>query len=283
MRTNQEMMQSILCYIEEHLDGELTLDTIAAFTGYSPYHVHKLFTAICGMPLHAYIRRRQVSIGALLLVQSDLRIAEIASACGYLSQRAFHKAFLQLYCTTPDAFRKKKNAYVLQEPLQLHQQPDINHMHMDMEVQHWTEIQLEGYGADTRHGFHVIGKCHRKCNRYLKAYPQKDSVVYGIHDYTDADMDAGQPCFQYFAGIAVEQVHRQKLTHRILPAGAYLVFSFCADPKTSMEPFAQDIYQNWLPKSAYRLRSDCCMDIVKYGKENEQGIARIEYCIPVLK
>ena len=190
---------------------------------------------------------------------------------------------MQLYRTTPDAFRKKKNAYVLQEPLQLHQQPDINHMHMDMEVQHWTEIQLEGYGADTRHGFHVIGKCHRKCNRYLKANPQKDSVVYGIHDYTDADMDAGQPCFQYFAGIAVEQVHRQKLTHRILPAGAYLVFSFCADPKTSMEPFAQDIYQNWLPKSAYRLRSDCCMDIVKYGKENEQGIARIEYCIPVLK
>ena len=172
---------------------------------------------------------------------------------------------------------------MLQEPLQLHQQPDINHMHMDMEVQHWTEIQLEGYGADTRHGFHVIGKCHRKYNRYLKAYPQKDSVVYGIHDYTDADMDAGQPCFQYFAGLAVEQVHRQKLTHRILPAGAYLVFSFCADPKTSMEPFAQDIYQNWLPKSAYRLRSDCCMDIVKYGKENEQGIARIEYCIPVLK
>ena len=172
---------------------------------------------------------------------------------------------------------------MLQEPLQLHQQPDINHMHMDMEVQHWTEIQLEGYGADTRHGFHVIGKCHRKCNRYLKANPQKDSVVYGIHDYTDADMDAGQPCFQYFAGIAVERVHRQKLTHRILPTGAYLVFSFCADPKTSMEPFAQDIYQNWLPKSAYRLRSDCCMDIVKYGKENEQGIARIEYCIPVLK
>lgn len=174
MRTNQEMMQSVLCYIEEHLDGELTLDTIAAFTGYSPYHVHKLFTAICGMPLYAYIRRRQVSKGALLLVQSDLRITDIASACGYLSQRAFHKAFLQLYRTTPDAFRKKKNAYVLQEPLQLHQQPDINHMHMDMEVQHWTEIQLEGYGADTRHGFHVIGKCHRKCNRYLKAYPQKD-------------------------------------------------------------------------------------------------------------
>ena len=53
MRTNQEMMQSVLCYIEEHLDKELTLDTIAAFTDYSPYHVQKLFTAICGMPLHA--------------------------------------------------------------------------------------------------------------------------------------------------------------------------------------------------------------------------------------
>ena len=283
MKTNQDIMQSVLCYIEEHLDASLTLDAIAAYTGYSPYHLHKMFTAICGMPLHAYVRRRQVSKGASLLVHSDLSIAEIAFACGYLSQQAFHKAFLQLYRTTPDAFRKKKTAYVLQEPLQLHQQPDINHMHMDMEVQHWTEIQLEGYHADTRQGFHVIGKCHRKCNRYRKAYPQKTSVVYGIHDYTDADLDAEQPYFQYFAGVAVEQVRKQKLKHIILPEGTYLVFSFFADPKTSMEPFAQDIYQNWLPKSAYRLRADCCMDIVKYGEETAQGVAGIEYCIPILK
>lgn len=283
MKTNQDIMQSVLCYIEEHLDASLTLDAIAAYTGYSPYHLHKMFTAICGMPLHAYVRRRQVSKGASLLVHSDLSIAEIAFACGYLSQQAFHKAFLQLYRTTPDAFRKKKTAYVLQEPLQLHQEPNINHMHMDMEIQHWGEIQLEGYHADTRQGFHVIGKCHRKCNRYRKAYPQKTSVVYGIHDYTDADLDAEHPCFQYFAGVAVEQVRKQKLKHIILPEGTYLVFSFFADPKTSMEPFAQDIYQNWLPKSAYRLRADCCMDIVKYGEETAQGIAGIEYCIPILK
>lgn len=283
MKTNQDIMQSVLCYIEEHLDASLTLDAIAAYTGYSPYHLHKMFTAICGMPLHAYVRRRQVSKGASLLVRSDLSIAEIAFACGYLSQQAFHKAFLQLYRTTPDAFRKKKTAYVLQEPLQLHQEPNINHMHMDMEIQHWGEIQLEGYHADTRQGFHVIGKCHRKCNRYRKAYPQKTPVVYGIHDYTDADLDAEQPCFQYFAGVAVEQVRKQKLKHIILPEGTYLVFSFFADPKTSMEPFAQDIYQNWLPKSAYRLRADCCMDIVKYGEETAQGIAGIEYCIPILK
>lgn len=283
MKTNQDIMQSVLCYIEEHLDASLTLDAIAAYTGYSPYHLHKMFTAICGMPLHAYVRRRQVSKGASLLVRSDLSIAEIAFACGYLSQQAFHKAFLQLYRTTPDAFRKKKTAYVLQEPLQLHQEPNINHMHMDMEIQHWGEIQLEGYHADTRQGFHVIGKCHRKCNRYRKAYPQKTSVVYGIHDYTDADLDAEHPCFQYFAGVAVEQVRKQKLKHIILPEGTYLVFSFFADPKTSMEPFAQDIYQNWLPKSAYRLRADCCMDIVKYGEETAQGIAGIEYCIPILK
>lgn len=283
MKTNQDIMQSVLCYIEEHLDASLTLDAIAAYTGYSPYHLHKMFTAICGMPLHAYVRRRQVSKGASLLVRSDLSIAEIAFACGYLSQQAFHKAFLQLYRTTPDAFRKKKTAYVLQEPLQLDQEPNINHMHMDMEIQHWGEIQLEGYHADTRQGFHVIGKCHRKCNRYRKAYPQKTSVVYGIHDYTDADLDAEQPCFQYFAGVAVEQVRKQKLKHIILPEGTYLVFSFFADPKTSMEPFAQDIYQNWLPKSAYRLRADCCMDIVKYGEETAQGVAGIEYCIPILK
>ena len=98
MRTNQEMMQSVLCYIEEHLDGELTLDTIGAFTGYSPYHVHKLFTAICGMPLHAYIRRRQVSKGALLLVQSDLCLCAAGAAAA--SSEAGYKPYAYGYGNT---------------------------------------------------------------------------------------------------------------------------------------------------------------------------------------
>lgn len=285
MKTNQEIIEDVLNYIEEHIDDQITLDAVATHTGYSPYHLHKMFTAVCGLPLHAYVRRRQVSKGALLLVNSDRSIAEIAAACGYLSQQAFHKAFLQMYRSSPDSFRKKAKPYELQQPLQLQSISEINHMEMTMEVQHWDEVQLEGVHADTRHGFHVIGKCHRQCNRLLKKYVrgQKTPVIYGINDYTAVDMEAEQPSFQYFAGFVVEQVQSPKLTHVVLSEGMYLVFSFSADPKISMEPFAQDIYHNWLPKSAYRLRPDCCMDIVKYHEENAKGIAHIEYCIPLLK
>lgn len=285
METNGELIIAVLNYIEEHLQDHVTLQDVAAYSGYSPYHIHKLFTGMCDMPLHAYVRRRQISRGALLLVNSKQDIAEIAYACGYLSQRSFHKAFVQLYRTSPAAFRKKGIAYELQKPLELKLKPFVNQREMKIEVQQWEELLLEGYSANTKHGFHVIGRCHRQCNRAMRKYSLCDDacVVYGVNDYTDFDTEANQPAFQYFAGFAVSQVHNKKLTHMILPKGSYLVFTFYADPKASMEPYAQDIYHNWLPQSAYRLRQDCCMDIVKYHAENDQGIAEIAYCIPLLK
>ena len=54
-------------YIEQHLGTPLTLAEIARAACFSPYHFHRLYTALTGEPLHAFIRRVRLERAANLL------------------------------------------------------------------------------------------------------------------------------------------------------------------------------------------------------------------------
>ena len=72
-------------YIEEHLNQKLDLDMVAGALHYSKYHLHRMFKRTVGLTLHDYVRRRQITEAAKLLVASDKTIIEIAVISGYES------------------------------------------------------------------------------------------------------------------------------------------------------------------------------------------------------
>ena len=118
--------QSVICietvidYIESHLDGKLELETVAEAVHYSKYHLHRLFTETVGMTIHDYVQRRQLTEAAKLLVFSDKPIIEIAFICGYESQQSFSLAFKAMYKSPPAEYREKRNFYPLQLRFILH-------------------------------------------------------------------------------------------------------------------------------------------------------------------
>ena len=113
-------METVIDYIESHLDGKLELETVAEAVHYSKYHLHRLFTATVGITIHDYVQRRQMTEAAKLLVFSDKPILEIAFICGYESQQAFSGAFKALYKTSPAQFRDNGVFYPLQLRFSLH-------------------------------------------------------------------------------------------------------------------------------------------------------------------
>lgn len=70
---NKDIMniETVIDYIESHLDGKLDLETVAAAVHYSKYHLHRMFTETVGITLHDYIQRRKLTEAAKLLVFSD--------------------------------------------------------------------------------------------------------------------------------------------------------------------------------------------------------------------
>ena len=91
-RTAKTVKEAV-SYIEEHLDGKLTLPAVAEGIHYSKYHLHRMFRETTGMTMHDYILRRQMTEAAKLLVFSRRPVIEIGYVCGYESQQAFTAAF----------------------------------------------------------------------------------------------------------------------------------------------------------------------------------------------
>lgn len=118
-------IDSVIAYIEEHLNGNLDLETVADAVHYSKYHLHRIFSETIGMTLHDYANRRQLTEAAKLLVFSDKPIIEIASICGYESQQSFTTAFKAMYKTAPAQYRDKGCFYPLQLRFTLHRKQSV--------------------------------------------------------------------------------------------------------------------------------------------------------------
>lgn len=119
---NQDVIniEAVINFIEDHLDGKLELETIAAAVHYSKYHIHRMFTDTVGMTIHDYVGRRQLTEAAKLLVFSEKSIIEIAFMCGYESQQSFSAAFKSMYKIPPAEYRKRQVHYPLQLRFSLH-------------------------------------------------------------------------------------------------------------------------------------------------------------------
>ena len=113
-------IETVIDYIESHLDDKLDLEKVSEAVHYSKYHLHRMFTNTVGMTIHDYVQRRQLTEAAKLLVFSSKPIIEVAFLCGYESQQAFSAAFKTMYKVPPAQYRDKGTFYPLQLRFVLH-------------------------------------------------------------------------------------------------------------------------------------------------------------------
>lgn len=101
-------------FIEANLTDKLNLDMIAKEIHYSKYHLHRVFSQTVGLTIHDYIKRRQLTEAAKLLVFSDRPVIDIALLAGYESQQAFTGKFSDMYKMPPSKYRENERFYPLQ-------------------------------------------------------------------------------------------------------------------------------------------------------------------------
>lgn len=73
-------------FIEAHIDQSLSLGDLAATVGLSVSHLKPLFRATFGMPAHHYVLTRRIERAKLLILSTDMPLAEIALATGFAHQ-----------------------------------------------------------------------------------------------------------------------------------------------------------------------------------------------------
>lgn len=92
-------------YIEEHLDGDLSVSELAAVVGLSAHHFGLAFRTTAGIPPHRYVVARRIERAKLLLLSTDATVTEVALAVGFASHGHFSDNFHRLTGVTPSRFR----------------------------------------------------------------------------------------------------------------------------------------------------------------------------------
>ncbi|QXX76572.1 helix-turn-helix domain-containing protein [Methylovirgula sp. HY1] len=98
-------LQRVLDFIDDHLEDNITIGTLAETACLSPFHFARAFKATAGMPPHQYVSARRVQFAKMLLAKGEQRLVDIALACGFSSQANFSRAFRQATSMAPGQFR----------------------------------------------------------------------------------------------------------------------------------------------------------------------------------
>lgn len=103
----QGMVNSI-DYIEEHITDTLNIRDIAKQANTSPFYYQRMFTVLTDMSVQAYIRNRRLTLAAIELTTSNVKVIDLAMKYGYESSEAFSRAFKKNHGASPTMIRNKK-------------------------------------------------------------------------------------------------------------------------------------------------------------------------------
>ncbi|MBM7363101.1 AraC-like DNA-binding protein [Priestia taiwanensis] len=94
---------------------EIDLEQVANHCAMSMYHFHRIFQQVSGMSVAEYIRKRRLTYAAKQLVETDIRIIEIAFMFHFSSQEAFTRAFKAMFHLTPKKYRTFFRTFYMEE------------------------------------------------------------------------------------------------------------------------------------------------------------------------
>ncbi|WP_426452144.1 response regulator transcription factor [Paenibacillus sp. S-38] len=102
------MMEKLRCirsHIDSHLEGDLSLQTVADRFGIDKFQLSRTFKQAFGENYWPYVTRRRLEKAAQLLCGTDWKNGRIAEATGYADESHFSKAFKKHFGMAPKEYR----------------------------------------------------------------------------------------------------------------------------------------------------------------------------------
>ena len=98
-------LRRVVEFIAVHFAERITLEQLAAEAGISKFHFARLFRDKLGQTPFRFLAETRLAAARKMLVTTDMRVTEIALACGYAAASHFTTAFSAKYGTSPADFR----------------------------------------------------------------------------------------------------------------------------------------------------------------------------------
>lgn len=289
--SNLQLVEKILYYMDEHLSENITFEHLAEKFGYSPFHFHRIFSAVTGQTIRDYLSKRRLTLAHQRLCETSERIVDICFEMGFSSLRTFNRAFKETFGMRPSQARKEKQKITYRDIGTIitgYQKRVVLEGDFAIEPQfvEREEFVLAGYRKHTREGFSVIGDSWQELKQNLWQLNRKNTnAMYGFEDYSE-DFAKEPLQFYYMAAVEVEKdaYLPEGVYKQVVPKATYAVFAVNGNnTKGEIAKAFRYIYGVWLPNSDYCIDDKLTADFEYYDErwDCQSKAAQLELYIPV--
>lgn len=293
-------INKVMDHIERNMESQHSLESLAAVASFSPYHFHRIFTALMGETLNDFLKRIRLERSASLLMNNAHHsVAEVAYKCGFSSPSVFCRAFKGYFGCSAKGYREKhaskdskdgkfdsKNGkerleaslYFCDVESKNIWRRSMNAKVEVMEMPAWNLIYCRHTGP-----FDQIGKAYGKLTSWagprglLNQPGVKTLTVY--HDdpsVTEIDKVRQSACLTVTGNVKVEG----EIGKMEIPAGRYAVGHFEIKPTEFQE--AWDAVCLWLTESGYQPCDGNAYELYHNDfTKHPEGKFIVDICVPV--
>lgn len=105
---SRALIEEAVHWIESNLKEPLSLDGVSGHLHLSKYHLHRLFRSLTGQPMMSYVRGRRLSSSVAELLETDMKIIDIAEEYHFEYEQSYERAFKRRFGLPPTEFRRKR-------------------------------------------------------------------------------------------------------------------------------------------------------------------------------
>jgi AraC-like DNA-binding protein len=99
------MYESIVRFIDTHLEENLSLDRLASEFYLSKYYIAHLFQETTGLSIHQYITKKRLQL-YLGIIRDGASVTEAYNRCGFGDYSSFYRAFKKEYGLSPAQYQQ---------------------------------------------------------------------------------------------------------------------------------------------------------------------------------
>ncbi|MFF4847103.1 GyrI-like domain-containing protein [Streptomyces sp. NPDC001194] len=254
-RLNQAME-----HIERHLDQAIDADELARIAATSEYHLRRMFSALAGMPLSQYVRRRRLTLAGAEVLAGNATLLDIAVRYGYGSGEAFARAFRAMHGIGPGEARRTGAELSSQSRMsfRLTVEGSSSMRYRIVDKPAFTvagpraRVPLVHAGPNQAIMDFVRRIDPRTLERLEKLSDQEPHGIVAVCDDLDPSRAEGTELDYYHA--VVTSTPPQDTTALAVPSGTWAVFTTSGPMPRAVQELWRDVFTEWFPSNAYRSR-----------------------------
>ena len=296
-------MQNAIDYIEEHITEKVDYEEIARCSCLSCYNFQRVFGILCGYTLGEYIRNRRLSLSGQDLVQTDMKVIDVALKYGYESPDSFAKAFQKFHGVTPSAAREA--GAVLRSFARLSVKISLEGGSvMNYRIEEKPEMILTGYKQRFKgvpYGNKRVEQEHQmfistRAKQWLLTgascdYATQYCIVTNVDDegydfYIANELDSDEREDMYNPEITgVDFMEDMGFENVLIPRQTYAIFETekIKYPIGKYTDLRQRIVSEWLPSSGYQIANAPELVLIHWRLTDDRNKRYVEIWLPIEK